>query len=204
MSIHSIIFDFGGVLGSDANNWTNNDQVTKTIGLSKQEIDTIFIKHWDKLKVGQEDLEDYYQDILIQSKDANKLISSTLRQMYNDEIFIHQDIFVLAKNLSRNYSLYILANESLEGLKYKREKFQLQDVFKSIFNSAELGLYKPQHEVFKNVLTQIKENPSNVLFIDDQEKNVIAARELDIKGIHFRNVEQLTEELKNLGITFDL
>ena len=46
-------------------------------------------------------------------------------------------------------------------------------------------------------------DPARSLFIDDNLRNVKAAEELGIKAIHFRNPEQLKQELINLGIELE-
>jgi putative hydrolase of the HAD superfamily len=196
--ITTIIFDFGGVLGSDANSWTKDNDVVNKTGLSVEEIDTEYFKHWDKLKIGKEDLQEFFEDI--QKKSKNTVTIEDLRELYHQKILLNEDLFSLAKKLQKKYPLYILANESLEGLRVKKDKFQLDDYFTQIFNSAELGLSKPDPNIFETVLTLIQTPAEHVLFIDDQERNVKAAKTLGIKSIHYTGFEKLIEELPFLSL----
>ena len=43
--------------------------------------------------------------------------------------------------------------------------------------------------------------PEEIIFIDDGEKNLKAPAELGIKTIHFKEVNQLIDDLKQLGVT---
>lgn len=192
----SIIFDFGGVLGSDANSWTNDADVLEKTGLSSDEITRLFLYHWRHLKVGEEDLQTFFEDI---AKRSNKPIAvSLLRDLYHRNIVINREILDLVKQLDQDYALYILANESLEGMNVKKEKFDLHNYFLEIFNSAELGVSKPDQKLFFTVLKKINTSADRVLFIDDQEKNINAAQKLGIKSVLFTGSKQLQEELITL------
>ncbi len=119
--ITTIIFDFGGVIGSDANSWTKDNDVVNTTGLSIEEIDTVYFQHWDKLKIGKEDLQEFFEDI--QKKSKHAVTIDELRELYHHKILLNNDLFSLAKNLQKEYPLYILANESFEGLRVKKINF---------------------------------------------------------------------------------
>ncbi|MCA0296585.1 MAG: HAD family phosphatase [Actinobacteria bacterium] len=51
-------------------------------------------------------------------------------------------------------------------------------LFDRMFISAELGLVKPDPEVFRVVTDELEVRPDEIAFIDDREPNVVAAREL--------------------------
>lgn len=60
--------DFGGVLGTDANNWTKDQEVLNRTALHKETIEDIYWTHWDELKVGKKDLSDFLNDVAKISK----------------------------------------------------------------------------------------------------------------------------------------
>lgn len=197
-SIKHIIFDFGGVLGADANSWVwkkDPDVLTKT-GLSNDEIKDLFWQHWNTLKDGKEDLQAFFIDVAKHSKE--NVSTETLRQLYHRNITLHEDVFELVKELEKNYKLYILANESLEGMQFKIDQFRLEEHFAEIFNSADLGLSKPDEQIFKTVIEKMNAPVESILFIDDQEKNVQAAQRVGIESILFTNAEKLKEALSPL------
>lgn len=51
------------------------------------------------------------------------------------------------------------------------------------FTSYELGLLKPDTEIFTTVLERLNTSAEEVLFFDDKKKNVAAAKSLGINGI---------------------
>ena len=61
---------------------------------------------------------------------------------------------------------------------------------------------KPNSLFFKEYLDKNRLNPAktHIIFIDDQKVNVTAARQMGLIGIYFKNVNQLRQDLRELGI----
>jgi HAD superfamily hydrolase (TIGR01509 family) len=68
--------------------------------------------------------------------------------------------------------------------------------------SYELGARKPDRQAYLAALALFAETPERCLFIDDREANVLAAIEVGMKGIVFKDVRQLRAALARHG--FDL
>jgi FMN phosphatase YigB (HAD superfamily) len=90
-----------------------------------------------------------------------------------------------------------------------KQEPEFQEIFHHIFEldasqlvnyAAKPVIKKPNPEFFKTYLAKNGLLASQVLFIDDNQKNCAAARELGIDSIHFKNPEQLTPELKKRGV----
>lgn len=64
-----------------------------------------------------------------------------------------------------------------------------------IFVSYELGLLKPDVEIYKQILKLLKARPEEVIFIDDKLKNVEAAKSICINGIVF-NKDTIAEDVR--------
>ena len=67
--------------------------------------------------------------------------------------------------------------------------------------SAELGLLKPQTEIYQSLLTQHKLDASETVFIDDMPYNIEGAKAVGITGVQFKNAAQCEDELKALGLS---
>jgi len=70
------------------------------------------------------------------------------------------------------------------------------DRFESLLVSCELGMAKPDPEVFGRVCQLTGTKPSQCFFVDDTAPNVEAARELGFHGHVFSSVEGLTAALR--------
>lgn len=68
------------------------------------------------------------------------------------------------------------------------EALGLQTRFFRVFNSAEIGSCKPDIKVFEHVVSRLDCRPSDILFVDDSESHVRAAKALGIKGYHYKSL----------------
>ncbi|KAH9734505.1 Flavin mononucleotide hydrolase 1 chloroplatic [Citrus sinensis] len=62
------------------------------------------------------------------------------------------------------------------------------------------GKRKPDPDFYSEVLRQLKVDPANCIFIDDRIRNVEAAVEVGIVGLHFKNANLLRDDLSQMGI----
>jgi putative hydrolase of the HAD superfamily len=74
------------------------------------------------------------------------------------------------------------------------------DGFHAVFFSGDIGLVKPDPEIYKHVLSELGVEPEGTLFVDDREENVRSAGELGIRVHHYRAPEALTAQLRELGL----
>lgn len=197
--IKYIIFDLGGVFVSDApifyvNKLTDFTEVLDYAGVSREDSEKIWRKHWQKLKLGQEDLDLFWQDFYkLVNKDVNL---NKIKELYNSKIILDKQVFDFTTKLKEKYKLIALANESKFGIKLKIKKFKLKSLFEKIYCSANLNIAKPNPEIFKYVIKDSDLDINEVIFIDNQIENITATKKLGIKSILFTNIEQLKKDLK--------
>lgn len=79
-------------------------------------------------------------------------------------------------------------------------KHGLTNGFPRIYNSAEIGITKPDPRVFRHVLDEERLDPGAVFFVDDSSANVEAARSLDIHGHVFTDAPTLADALRDLAL----
>lgn len=86
---------------------------------------------------------------------------------------------------------------------------ELQKLHPAVFTLAtrcywsfETGLLKGDSGFFARLLKESNLAPDEVVFVDDMQCNVDAAKEAGINAIQFLNAEQLEQELSGLGFRF--
>ncbi len=92
-----------------------------------------------------------------------------------------------AKKIKNKFRLALLTNDVEAWAKKLLKKFRILDQFDVIVISGEIGYRKPEKGMYKFLLSKMRVNPSNCIFIDDTMKNIIAASELRFKTIRFIN-----------------
>lgn len=72
--------------------------------------------------------------------------------------------------------------------------------FDRIFNSAEIGIAKPERGVFEYVCEQLDVKPGDVFFTDDSPSHVAGALEVGLIARHYEGPETLRLDLRTEGI----
>lgn len=74
-------------------------------------------------------------------------------------------------------------------LKGDLTKLGIENRFFRIFNSAEIGVCKPDRQIYQHVITSLGCKSSEILFIDDSISHVEAAHEFGMATYHYRSFE---------------
>src|SRR3989338_1416793 len=98
-------------------------------------------------------------------------------------------------------SCLINLNKDMEKLLRKLKKnYRILDIFDDFVLSYEEGCLKPNPMIYLGALKKAGTFPTNTVFIDDIAKHTIAARLLGIKGIQYKNMQKLRNDLKELNV----
>jgi putative hydrolase of the HAD superfamily len=71
----------------------------------------------------------------------------------------------------------LVTSQEHNRAEYMKTKMGFQDVFDHLFFSCEIGLQKPDHAYYQYVERALRVEKESILFWDDLEINVLAARE---------------------------
>jgi epoxide hydrolase-like predicted phosphatase len=109
-------------------------------------------------------------------------------------------MIALVKDLQRQgYQTALLSNIRESQAAIKR-KLGYYDLFHPAILSYEIGIRKPDPKAYQILLSRLQVPPQVILFIDNQQINVEAAKKLGMDGIVFTHTNQLIQELKQRGI----
>jgi len=101
---------------------------------------------------------------------------------------------------SQKYRIYAITNWSAETFPVAQARYDFLKWFEGVSVSGALKMRKPYPEIYQYTLGKYNISPSKAVFIDDNLKNIEAARNLGIHAIHFQNPEQLRVHLSELGV----
>ena len=99
-----------------------------------------------------------------------------------------------------NYKVVALTNWSAETFPVALERFDFLHWFEGIVVSGTEKMRKPFNEIYELTLNRFNIEASQSLFIDDNARNIEAAKKMGINTIRFNNPTQLKYELKSLNI----
>ena len=114
----------------------------------------------------------------------------------------YQGVSDLLQSLKSRFRLAILTNTN--ALHWPRivDEFDLIGQVEQVFASHQLGMIKPETEIFHHVLAQLEVAPQRVLFLDDNQKNIDTAQQLGMQGLQVKGFEDLLAGLKTMGVGY--
>lgn len=117
---------------------------------------------------------------------------------------LNRETAQIIHRLKKNYKISFLSNVD----KYRYE-YGIQSILKGLmpffsytFASYKMGVVKPSPLIFEKVLKIMRLKPSEVLFIDNDIRNVYGAKQVGINAVHYTTTFALKKDLKRLGIKF--
>ncbi|MFA5358002.1 MAG: HAD-IA family hydrolase [archaeon] len=101
------------------------------------------------------------------------------------------------KNIRKTRKVGLISNIYEIQARVQR-RTALFDSFSPCILSCEVGLAKPQKEIFELVLTEWNLKSQECIFVDDEEQNIVAAKNMGFSVVNFKGNEKLFPELKEL------
>lgn len=111
--------------------------------------------------------------------------------------------------LRKDYHVCLLSNTNplvmdfANSSRFSADGKPVSHYFDTLFLSYQMHAYKPDAEIFLKALSHDHMKAEETIFVDDSEKNVKAAEELGIHGLHVQpdedwmaRLEKMLEELK--------
>lgn len=201
MTIKNIIFDFGGVL-MDWNpryffkDYFNDDEKMEFF------LKNVAVDDWNAeqdrgrtLKEGTEILIEKYPDW---EKEIRAYYDNWTTMLRSD---IPKNVEVLRKLATTDYELFGLTNWSHETFPYALANYDFFELFKGkIVVSGEEKLIKPDPKIWELLLDRYNIKAEESVFIDDNAKNIEAAKTLGFITVHVTEETDLRTELEKLGV----
>lgn len=203
--IKNIVFDLGGVLvglnrkactdafsniGFDGFGELLNDYIQGGFFLKYElgEVSTETFREWIRDHIKPELREK------INNSDIDKAMGAFLESVPDYKL----DLLL---ELRSNYRVFLLSNTNPIALEVVRPYFnyknhRFEDFFEHRFLSYEMGLAKPDREIFMTMTKMADIIPSETLFIDDSIININAAETFGINTLLFNDAMNLENEVK--------
>lgn len=102
---------------------------------------------------------------------------------------------------SAEVPLFAITNFSHEFFPpFRAEWTGLFDRFRDIVVSGDEKLVKPDPAIYHLSLARFGLEPHETVFIDDNEANILSARALGIRSVHFKDAESTRREIVEAGL----
>ena len=198
--IRNIVFDIGNVVVR----WAPSEIVRLTFGDSEsieEQVKSIFQSDiWLNLNKGllsENDAKAQYRAVLgFTELECERLFYYVKRT----QILIHGSVELIKRCKSAGYNVLALTDNVHEVVSHLKASYTFWELFEGAIVSAEVGLLKPQPEIYESLLSQYDLIASETVFIDDMPYNVKGAKDVGINGIQFESASQCEQALRALGV----
>jgi putative hydrolase of the HAD superfamily len=197
--IEVLLFDVLGVLAEDSDATTA--AVLETTGMTNEELWAFWVKspavrEFDSGRISGQDFGDRLMremDLPVATEDFLAMFSIWIKGLY-------EGTEQLLGRIPGKYKKACLSNTNEILWPPVRDEFGLGGLLDAYYLSHELGMLKPDAEVFEFVIRDLDTSPERIAFFDDLELNVKAARQVGMQAFHTRGVGELEAELVRLGV----
>jgi putative hydrolase of the HAD superfamily len=206
--INALISDFGGVLTSPL--LGAFERFNDELGVSAEDFGRAMAKamaeHGEHplfaLERGElteraflDQLEGALRELLGRDVDLSRMAQLLMAHLHPNE-----ELFAYYRSLrdGRRLRLGILTNNVREWEPLWRSKLPIDEIFDDVVDSAFVGMRKPEPEIYALALERLGAEATSCAFVDDNDLNVTAARELGFHAVHFRDTAQAIAELDAL------
>ena len=198
--IKNIVFDIGNVVVR----WSPEEIIRLTFGdcaSAEEKAKSVFQSDiWLNLNKGllsENDAKTQYRDVLGFTELECERLFYYVKQT---QILIYGSVELIRRCKSAGYRVFALTDNVHEIVSHLKATYTFWDLFEGAIVSAEVGLLKPQVEIYKSLLYQYGLEASETVFIDDMPYNVAGAESVGMNAILFKNTYQCAQALTALGV----
>jgi putative hydrolase of the HAD superfamily len=202
MTISTIVFDFGNVIG-----FFSHRQAAEQLAVyTTASVEDILLLLCD------EQLEDDFESGRLSVAELRRHVRQRLGLTCSDEEFDravgdmftpNDEVCKLIPLMKPRYRLLLLSNTNeLHALQFRRQFTDTLAHFDALVLSHEVGFRKPCPDIYAHCRKLADCPPSECIFIDDLPTNIEAARACGWKGIVYHRGMDLRREMRKQGIEF--
>jgi putative hydrolase of the HAD superfamily len=199
MAVGVVIFDYGEVLSLAANQSIHQELIHIT-GLPEEIFEKYYWAYRQDYDAGVFSGEAYWEKIAASAgvsftpEQITRLVDLDAR-MWMD---LNEHMLTWHSELkAAGVRTAILSNMGTDVLRALRRDFSWLSDFDVLIWSCEAGCAKPDPSIYSHAIEKLGIPAGEALFIDNLEENIAAARAAGLQGIVFRDIAQLSRELKD-------
>lgn len=178
--IRALVFDVDGVLVSGhrqkGGRW--HTDMEADLGLDPAIFQQVFFtQHWSDIVLGRASIEERLAPVLREIA-PDLSVETMLAYWFDMDSSLDGDLLARLAEIRNHlpFALHLATNQEHRRADYLWRKMELEHYFDAIHYSAKMGHQKPSADFYAAVEDRTGFDGSALLFFDDQEKNVAAAR----------------------------
>ena len=196
--IEAIVFDLGNVLLPF--NWDlATNRFCAHVRCPRHRLDDYIVTtpFVHQLEIGELSADQFYRRVAADFGFGGSYAEFV--EIWSDIFTASAPMLALAAGLKGRLPRYILSNTNPIHIAFVYQRFPAIRDFDGHILSHEVGLLKPDPQIYEITAQRFRLTPGQTVFIDDILANVEAARAAGWQGIHHQSPETTRAELTKLG-----
>ncbi|MDR0447948.1 MAG: HAD family phosphatase [Treponema sp.] len=202
MEIKAVAFDYGGVISYPQDGEAMKD-MAEMAGIDASLMNQIY---WDNRSLydqGQMDGKEYFKNILADVEvhaDSNLLDKLIARDMESWSHINPKTEALIQEIKNSGIKTAILSNMVKDFLDRVMETLPVYKLFDTGVFSCNVDAVKPEEIIYHILLSQLDCKAEELVYFDDVEENINAARAIGIQAFLWKDPEAAHDELKSLKV----
>ncbi|MFH1591587.1 MAG: HAD-IA family hydrolase [archaeon] len=186
-----VVFDMGGVFFNDGLEEVKT-KANAAFGINPKEIDDALRGPFAKeYRIGEIEPEEFWRRMKDRFKlDDIELFRRIFFCAYRPQPAIISIITDLKKN---NNKVGFHSNGPRDRSLYLDELYHFRDLFDFGYFSYEAHAWKPEMHFYRYLIQHAGIDPSDTIYVDDKEDNLVPASALGMEGVLFESAEKLRQ-----------
>lgn len=192
----AIIFDLGAVILNI--NYQNTIDAFSKLGIKNAS--TFYSKKvqtdlFNKIETGKITAEKFLAEL---QKETHNATTDQVMDAWNAMLLdLPNNRIELIKALKNEHKIYLLSNTNIIHIDAFKKQLgiikwnEFSVLFDKIYLSHEVGMRKPNPDIFKHILDEQKLKAEEVFFIDDSPQHIEGAKKLGIQTHHLLDTEDI-------------
>ena len=199
--IEAVVFDFGGVLTLQPLD-RHVESLRALCGLDRSTFDLEYKRQRSDYDRGTIDSRQYWSRVM--DSRGNPVDTEVLRSLFEEDTAgwtrINDQVLSWAFALQEaGMRTGILSNMPRDILERIETRFQWLDRFEVKIFSCDIGVNKPEAEIYRSCLGALQLEAGKVLFLDDIPENVKGAERAGIRTVLFQSYEDARSRIAENG-----
>ena len=200
MTIKAVVFDIGGVLELDVIEQVEIDldaRWERQLGLQTGDMEQRMAEIWLAGSLGQCTEEDVHAEMCTRLGMSQEQVAEYMSEMWDWYCGrLNEPMAAFFRSLRPHYSTAILSNSFVGARREEQQRYHFDEMCDMIIYTHEEGVAKPDRRIFELMCKRLHVQPEEVVFVDDVQANIDAARKLGIHAVLCKETNQAIADVK--------
>lgn len=195
--IKAVFFDLGGVI-LRTEFQAPRQHLAERLGMEYEDLVKLVFESPSSIRasVGEISDKDHWAEVTRRLRRPAAETEEIRREFFAGDV-VDRELVEFLRSLRPRYFVGMISNAWPDLRDYiARQKFD--DAFDHMIISGEVGVMKPEAQIYQIALEQARVSPNEAVFVDDMYENIEGCEKVGMHGIYFKDPAATLKQLETL------